>query len=86
MRKHKTERKDNRKEMDLKSMQAKNLHGVTGFVNCAFLFVGGQWFGKTSLRMTSAYFLAANTPVHEDGGHDHDAPLVHVVLCCSGFK
>ena len=67
-------------------MQAEDLHAVTGLVNCAFLFVGGQWFGKTSLRMTSAYFLAAKTPVHEDGGHDHDAPLAHVVLCSSGFN
>ena len=59
---------------------------VTGFVNCAFLFFGGQWFGKTSLWITPAYFLETRTPVHEDGGHDHDAPLVHVVLCNSGFN
>ena len=74
---HQTERQDNRKETGLRSMQAEDLHAVTGLVNCAFLLVGGQWFSKTSLR---------KTPVHEDGGHDHDVPLVHVVLCSSGFN
>ena len=36
--------------------------------------------------MTPAYFLAARTPVHEDGGRDHDAPLAHSVLCDTGFN
>ena len=30
--------------------------------------------------------LAVRTPVHEDGGREHDAPLVHVILCSSGFN
>ena len=30
--------------------------------------------------------LQARTPVHEDGGRDHDAPLAHFVLCGTGFN
>ena len=78
-------RQDNRKEMGLKSMQAKNLHAVTGFVNCAFLFVGGQWFGKTSVNDVCV-FLAARRLVQEDGGHVYDGSHVHVVLSSSGFN
>ena len=55
-------------------MRAENLYAVTGFANRAFLIVGGQWLGKTSLRLTPAHLLAARTPVHEDGGRDHGAP------------
>ena len=30
--------------------------------------------------------LQARALVHEDGGRDHDAPLVHFVLCDTGFN
>ena len=55
-------------------MRTENLYAVTGFANRAFLIVGGQWLGKTSLRLTPVRLQAARTPVHEDGGRDHDAP------------
>ena len=51
---------------------------------CTFRVVSGQWLGKTSPRPTPAHLLAARTPVHEDGGRDHDAPLEHLVLCDTG--
>ena len=67
-------------------MQAENLYAVTCFVNRAFHIVGGQWIGKTSPQPTPTYFLAARASVHEDGGREHDAPLVHFVLCDTGFN
>ena len=39
---------------------------------------------KTSPRPTPTHLLAARTPVHEDGGRDHDAPLENLVLCDTG--
>ena len=48
---------------------------------CTFHIVGGQWLGKTL-----PHLLAARTPVHKDGGRDHDAPLEHIVLCDTGFN
>ena len=44
--------------------------------------------GQQNAAATDAYAhpLAARTPVHEDGGRDHDAPLVHFVHCDRGFN
>ena len=44
----------------------------------------GLWVSKAPLQPTPTHLLAARTPVHEDSGRDHDAPLVHFVLCDTG--
>ena len=49
-----------------------------------FQIVGGQWVGKTPPQPKPTHLLTARTPVHEDGGRDHYAPVVaaeKVVIC-----
>ena len=41
-----------------------------------FHTVGGQWVGKKPPQPKTTHLLAARKPVHEDGGRDHDAPVV----------
>ena len=47
-----------------------NLHGRK------FYTVGGQWVGKAPPQPKPTHLLAARTPVHEDGGRDHDESVV----------
>ena len=41
-----------------------------------FHLVGGQWVGTMRPQPKPTHLLVARTPVHEDGGRDHDAPVV----------
>ena len=41
-----------------------------------FHIVGVQWVGRKPPQPKTVHLLAARTPVHEDGGRDHDAPVV----------
>ena len=41
-----------------------------------FHIVGGQWVGQKPPQPKPTHLQAARTPVHEDGGRDHDAPVV----------
>ena len=57
------------------SMNVVSLYAATGCVIRAFHTVGGQWLGSTRPRPTPTRHLSPQTPVHEDGGRDRDAPF-----------